>query len=1080
MKKTIITLLAVGIVSLSVPYANAHAQENTIEESANISQNKNDVNEDKDLNLPDDEKNEKTEQIEKDEMSNESDSTDLEVPVESIDEIIEKDNTSEITNNESDMSDNLISNKGDVSDNSTELNIEGQVQDDKVNISSISNVGELLAAIEIVEEGQELILAPDFVSEPITITVPDVSFTINGNGVVWNSGNIKIIGNKESTLTIKNINIDGQGRNGYLFEDSRTSGSLIFKNSSVYNSGNSVIYIGVDSHLDRMHIFNNKGVGNASAIKVNENAPLTISNSTIENNHGSGYGYEAGAISSKNYRKTMIIENSVFRNNVNTTKNTGLLGGSGGAITINDLFGSIIINQSIFEENKALGDVTSPTSAADDGGAIYVRVYNGDGIVDINGTSFIRNEANDDGGAVLFESSGKGKLKTSITNSTFVENVARGKSGGDKSGGAIQYYRGGSKSTSSNTVKTSTFVSNQSGDESSDKDQQGGAIGLSQSSLLAPSVALDANIFVANQVFDANGSINEQSMYKDVSNSTSIDLGNRNVINISNDPTIDDALYEVLGVTQLKLAFNESHIHAGTDNEVIPTVMIRPGSIADNTYKGNAELGSIGQRGLPRDKDHGSIQIASIQYDANGGEFNLSPLGEYDGTEFYTTNEEGLITNYYQVGYLEKTVPVLNNSDLELTREGYTFVGWSREQDNSRSVDQIVTEVKLTRSTPKVYAVWAPVSDKYTVTYHGNGNTSGAVPTDSGEYDVNETVTVLNESTLVKDGYKFMGWNTKVDGLGINYGVDSTFNITEDTDLYAQWELQPVALKYTVTYYGNGNTSGLVPVDGTEYDENALVTVLDKNNLVKEGYKFMGWNTQVDGSGTKYDVGSIFIITEDTDLYAQWELEPVALKYTVTYYGNGNTSGLVPVDGTEYDENALVTVLDKNNLVKEGYKFMGWNTQVDGSGTKYDVGSIFTITEDTDLYAQWELELVALKYTVTYHGNGNTSGVVPTDNSKYDVNATVTVFDENTLVNDGYKFMGWNTKADGSGINYDVASTFNIIEDTNLYAQWEKNSKGIVLPNTGVSNYLMMVTSALIISGLGLLLLEKRNKKNID
>ncbi|WZU01869.1 hypothetical protein MGH68_01830 [Erysipelothrix sp. D19-032] len=60
----------------------------------------------------------------------------------------------------------------------------------------------------------------------------------------------------------------------------------------------------------------------------------------------------------------MVIENTVFRNNINTTKNTGVLGGSGGAITINDLFGSVEIRQSIFEENKALGDASSPTKAA--------------------------------------------------------------------------------------------------------------------------------------------------------------------------------------------------------------------------------------------------------------------------------------------------------------------------------------------------------------------------------------------------------------------------------------------------------------------------------------------------------------------------------------------------------------------------------------------------------------------------------------------------------------------------------------------------------------------------------------------
>jgi uncharacterized repeat protein (TIGR02543 family) len=80
--------------------------------------------------------------------------------------------------------------------------------------------------------------------------------------------------------------------------------------------------------------------------------------------------------------------------------------------------------------------------------------------------------------------------------------------------------------------------------------------------------------------------------------------------------------------------------------------------------------------------------------------------------------------------------------------------------------------------------------------------------------------------------------------------------------------------------------------------------------------------------------------------------------YTVTYYGNGEDSGIVPVDGTDYQENDTVIVLGNNGgLARSGFSFIGWNTQANGSGTSYTGGQTFTMeTADVDLYAIWQSE----------------------------------------------------------------------------------------------------------------------------
>lgn len=40
--------------------------------------------------------------------------------------------------------------------------------------------------------------------------------------------------------------------------------------------------------------------------------------------------------------------------------------------------------------------------------------------------------------------------------------------------------------------------------------------------------------------------------------------------------------------------------------------------------------------------------------------------------------------------------------------------------------------------------------------------------------------------------------------------------------------------------------------------------------------------------------------------------------------------------------------------IRPNHIFLRWTTNADGTGTAYQPGATFTITENTDLYAQWE------------------------------------------------------------------------------------------------------------------------------
>jgi ABC-type oligopeptide transport system substrate-binding subunit len=79
----------------------------------------------------------------------------------------------------------------------------------------------------------------------------------------------------------------------------------------------------------------------------------------------------------------------------------------------------------------------------------------------------------------------------------------------------------------------------------------------------------------------------------------------------------------------------------------------------------------------------------------------------------------------------------------------------------------------------------------YTVTYNGNGATSGFSPNDNNQYKSGEEATVLGQGTLLRAGYDFLNWNTKSDGTGDSYSPGDTITIKGAVFLYAIWVVKP-------------------------------------------------------------------------------------------------------------------------------------------------------------------------------------------------------------------------------------------------------------------------------------------------
>ena len=173
--------------------------------------------------------------------------------------------------------------------------------------------------------------------------------------------------------------------------------------------------------------------------------------------------------------------------------------------------------------------------------------------------------------------------------------------------------------------------------------------------------------------------------------------------------------------------------------------------------------------------------------------------------------------------------------------------------------------------------------------------------------------------------------------------------------------------------------------------------------------------------------------TGNNEWPGKWYYEETLLvpeNIVLTFHAN---SGVTPVRskivkyGEKYGELPIPT--------REGYTFKGWYW---GWTEEYDQvtsDQIVSITEDTMVYAQWQLNE---QYTITFHANGGTTPVrskTVTYGEKYGELPIPT--------REGYIFKGWYW---GWTEEYDQVTSEDIVyigEDTMVYAHWMPQVKDI-------------------------------------
>ena len=392
---------------------------------------------------------------------------------------------------------------------------------------------------------------------------------------------------------------------------------------------------------------------------------------------------------------------------------------------------------------------------------------------------------------------------------------------------------------------------------------------------------------------------------------------------------------------------------------------------------------------------------------------------------------------------------------------GWVFNGW-----NPKVADKVTEDVTYT-------AKWR-MKGANTVIYYGNEGVRSNGDTFWSEY-TNAQTKVLGSNTgyyeFTRTGWHFTGWNTKADGTGDAYAAGATYTFTaahnlETVKLYAQWERNT----YTVSFNCNGGEA-CAPITvtyGEAYGRQLPACFVD-------GMQNLGWYlVDAEGNVTDISIGERTLVTEarDHQLFQKREIktptvklnlsrpvynyleEPVtiqssgiteypALKYSYQWYKDGTAL----TDGKIYEGSNTANLTLKHDYVSCSglYKLVVTISVADNSGI---VSANGTVTAE----AKYDLLIRRSSNMVIYDANGGQGG--PLNDSDYYDKANdryiaklrgVDAIPNSPLVRKGYHFLGWNTKADGSGDSYKPGDFYVFDRELSengglrvtLYAMWE-------------------------------------------
>ena len=362
---------------------------------------------------------------------------------------------------------------------------------------------------------------------------------------------------------------------------------------------------------------------------------------------------------------------------------------------------------------------------------------------------------------------------------------------------------------------------------------------------------------------------------------------------------------------------------------------------------------------------------------------------------------------------LGKATPAFNGTP---EREGYVFKGWAPTV--AETVTGNVTYV----------AQWNAL---YTVTY-----TDGV---DGEELFADQSTTVEAGSktpafprTPERAGYTFSGWAPAV-----------AETVTKDVTYTAQW----TANDYTLSRDSNGGDelADVTVTMGQPYGDAIVASP-------RAGYTEDGWFLIVDDTvrGTEIKADTEVAMPDNHRIFLKRSIAPVTVTVSedITKDYDGEeivlTASTEEYTGLRY---AYQWYKDGEVLAGKNDKTLTLDGNVADSGV-YTVKLTVTnaqdsgvITENDAVSTEAEVKVVVNKInnSLTYNYNGADEK----DSTVETIESAITVDADKEITRKGYDFLGWNTKADGTGDSYKSGDELTFVDNGNggeavtLYAQWK-------------------------------------------
>lgn len=407
----------------------------------------------------------------------------------------------------------------------------------------------------------------------------------------------------------------------------------------------------------------------------------------------------------------------------------------------------------------------------------------------------------------------------------------------------------------------------------------------------------------------------------------------------------------------------------------------------------------------------------TLAYDAGGAE--QGPDAD-TGSRYASVQEDAIV--YASAKFTVAPGPL---------REGWEFLGWNTQEDGSGDSYQEGDMLEL-EEDEVLYARFRKelAADFYSGSA-GHKETK-AIVLEGTEESKRVTAPFLEELP----GWNPLGWSGSPLEFKGEIKPEDEITLTQDQAYYGVYE-KGVTLAYDARGAGQEPGADVQPRYASVQEEKIVYAPAEFTvaaGAVRPGSAFTGWNTKIDGSGDTFREGDILQAEGDVTLYAMFQKD-----LNVTFY-SGSPSKKETRTLSITGDNVSATLTMPELEAMEGFAALGWNTD----STKYEAEvlaeSVQTITEDTSYYG-----IYAKDVTLSCEGEGweKTQETRP---YRANVHDSITYDKPGFMlpvpVREGYAFLGWNTKEDGSGMSYEAGSRLVLEQDTTLYASW----KALMLP----------------------------------